>query len=95
MNHYSREATWKWLKDNWKWLHTNLGSDLSFHRMPIYVAQVHGTDEFTTDYISFFSKHMSPGLERSYKQGLEMLEWHTNWRNRDEQAVTDYFTKLQ
>jgi hypothetical protein len=34
---------------------------------------------------------MSPALERSYKQGLEMLEWQSAWRTRDYDFVLRYF----
>ncbi len=91
LNHYAREKTWKWMKDNWDWLHENLGSDLSFFRMPIYAARVHSDSRFINSYREFFEPRMEPGLERSYKQGLEMLEWQTAWRERDYTNVLKFF----
>jgi aminopeptidase N len=95
MNHFARDKTWQWVKDNWEWLDKNMGTDLSFYRMPIYVARVYSSDEFAKDYVEFFTARMSPSLERSYKQGLEMLEWQTSWRTRDQKTITDYFTGLR
>lgn len=92
LNHHARSKAWEWLKENWSWLEQNLGSDLSFYRTPIYAARVHSSSEFAEAYQEFFARHMSPGLERSYKQGLEMLEWHAQWRKRDEKAVLAYIT---
>jgi len=91
MNHHARTATWEWLKENWEWLQQNLGNDLSFYRMPLYAARVHSDVSFVEDYKAFFEPRMTPGLERSYKQGLEMISWQAAWRNRDQQAITDYF----
>jgi hypothetical protein len=38
---------------------------------------------------------MTPALERSYKQGLEMLEWQSAWRDRDYEAILKYFKEQQ
>lgn len=91
LNHKARPQTWQWLKDNWDWLYKSLGNDLSFFRMPIYAARVHSDVEFASEYKAFFEPKMSPGLERPYKQGLEMLEWHAAWRARDYDSVLAYF----
>ena len=93
MNYHARTATWQWLKDNWDWLQQNLGNDLSFYRMPLYAARVHSDTAFIADYKAFFEPRMTPGLERSYKQGLEMISWQAAWRQRDQKAIIDYFSK--
>ncbi len=95
LNHFARERTWKWMKDNWDWLHQNLGSDLSFFRMPIYSARVHSDSRFINSFREFFEPRMTPALERSYKQGLEMLEWQSAWRDRDYEAILKYFKEQQ
>lgn len=91
MNRHAKERTWQWLKDNWQWLDEKLGTDLSFYRMPLYVARVFSRADIKRDYEAFFDARMTPGLERSYKQGLEMLDWQTRWRERDSQRLTEYF----
>lgn len=91
MNRYGRELTWKWLKENWDWLHKNLGTDLSFARMPIYAARVFSSKEFLKDYKSFFAHRSTPALERSIKQGIEVVEWHIDWRQRAEKEVLAFF----
>lgn len=95
MNHFARERTWKWMKDNWDWLQQNMGTDLSFYRMPIYAARVHSDPVFINSYREFFEPRMSPALERSFKQGLEMLEWQSAWRSRDYDSVLQYFRDHQ
>lgn len=95
LNHSAREQTWVWLKKHWDWLAKNLGTDLSFYRTPIYAARVHSDSVFTKQYQEFFEPRLSPALDRSYKQGLEMLEWHSAWRNRDYDDILAYFRQFQ
>ena len=91
LNRYAREETWRWVKDNWGWIQKNLGTDLSFYRMPIYVARVFSKASFKKDYQEFFVPKMSPALERSYNQGLEMIEWQSEWKRRALKEVKLFF----
>ncbi len=91
MNRYARELTWEWVKDNWSWLDENLGTDLSFYRMPIYAARVHSDISFKKDYVAFFEPKLNPAFERAYRQGLEILTWQSAWRDRDIEEVKKFF----
>lgn len=91
LNRHAKRQTWEWLKSHWGWLHENLGTDLAFYRMPIYAARVFSDPEFVNEYKKFFMPKMSPALDRSYKQGLEMLEWQTDWKHRDLNEVKTFF----
>lgn len=91
LNRHAKKATWGWIKDNWKWLQDNLGTDLSFYRMPIYTARVFSDGNFIKEYEEFFLPKMSPALDRSYKQGHEMLHWQSAWKNRALNDVAAFF----
>lgn len=93
MNRHARNQTWTWLKENWQWLKTNIGTDLSFARTPVYAARNFSDPESLKDYINFFSKFMEPLLDRSYKQGLEIIETNTAWRERDHEIAIEWFKK--
>lgn len=95
LNRHGRGQAWDWLKDHWQWLHKNLGADLAFYRMPIYVARVYSDETFIKEYSRFFEPKMSPALERSYKQGLEMLEWQSAWKARALKEVNQFFIARQ
>lgn len=95
MNRHGRKNTWKWLQENWDWLRKNLGGDLSFSRMPLYSARSFADKTFLKEYTAFFEKHMEPMLERSYKQGLEIVETNTAWRARDAEKAYEWFKKAQ
>ncbi len=91
MNRHGKHLTWKWMKTHWEWLQNNLGSDLSFYRVPIYSARVFSEKSFIKEYQAFFEPKMSPALERSYNQGLEMLGWQTAWRERGLEQTKAFF----
>lgn len=95
INRFAREQTWKWLQDNWKWLVKNLGTDLSFYRFPVYVGRSFSDKKFLKEYKAFFNDVMAPGLERSVKQGQEMIEWHAAWKERDFEAIATFFRPNQ
>ena len=40
-NPIARDLTWRWIKHNWRWIKDNFGSDVSFTRLPVYVAVYH------------------------------------------------------
>ncbi len=92
-NRYAREQAWQWLKQNWDWLESNLGTDLSFYRMPVYVARGYSVDGFLPEYKKFFVKVLSPAFERSYNQGIEIIEMNASWKKRDLKLVINFLKK--
>jgi aminopeptidase 2 len=93
MNRHSKKQTWEWLKTHWEWLEKNLGSDLSFYRMPIYAARCFSEESFSEEYKKFFKPILSPAMDRSYKQGLEIMEYQSAWRKRSIKEVKSFFDK--
>lgn len=92
-NRYAKVATWEWLIKNWPWLKENMGGDLSFARMPIYAARSFSDANFLPKYKKFFESVMSPLLDRSYKQGIELIEWQSEWKRRDLAAIKSFFAQ--
>jgi puromycin-sensitive aminopeptidase len=93
MNRHGRATTWAWLQENWQWLRENLGGDLSFSRMPIYAARSFADKKSLQEYTAFFNEKMEPMLQRSYQQGLEMIETAVAWRTRDAEDALNWFQK--
>lgn len=91
MNRYARRQAWEWLKENWEWLEKNLGSDLSFYRMPIYAARSFSEKSYAKEYKDFFKPRLNPAMDRSYKQGLEIMEFQTAWRDKSLTEVKAFF----
>jgi puromycin-sensitive aminopeptidase len=91
MNRYARTDTWEWLKTNWEWLVKNLGTDLSFFRMPVYAGRVHSDLNFLPEFTAFFESKLSPAFERPIKQAIETIQWQAAWKARDFKALKTYF----
>lgn len=90
-NRFARDATWEWLVGHWSWLAKNLGSDLAFYRMPVYSARCYSDASFLPIYKKFFESVMEPALDRSVRQGIEMIEWQSEWRTRDLASIKQFF----
>ncbi len=95
MNRYGKDLAWQWMKDNWKWLEKNLGSDLSFSRFPVYAARSFIGKEYLEDFVKFFEPKRSPALERSINQGIEIIKWRNDWHERDQKSVIEFFKQHQ
>lgn len=93
MNRFARKDAWDWMVTHWGWLRKNLGSDLSFYRFPVYAGRAFSDQQFLKEYEAFFKKVMSPGLERSVKQGVEMVQWHAAWKKRDFKDIQAFFNQ--
>lgn len=90
-NRFARELSWQWLKKNWPWLVKNMGTDLSFFRMPVYVARNYSDESFIKEYKEFFGAALTPAFRRPYDQGLETIQWQSAWRERDSKEVRAFF----
>lgn len=87
MNRHARLLAWKWLGDNWDWLFKNIGSDLSFFRLPLYASRGFSDESFLPEFTAFFESHMSPAFERPVKQAIETIQWQAAWKRRDLEAI--------
>lgn len=90
-NRFAREKTWDWLVAHWDWLEKSMGNDLSFYRLPVYAARGFSDEKFLVTYKKFFGKVLSPAFERSYNQGIEMIQWQSAWKKRDLKLVRAFF----
>ena len=90
MNRHAKQPTWEWLKLNWEWLRKNLGSDLSFSRMPIYAGRCFSDKDFLPEFKEFFEKNTSVAFDRPVKQAIETIEWQAAWKDRDLEAIKKY-----
>jgi aminopeptidase N len=89
-NRHARRLTWDWMVENWDWLIANLGTDLSFFRLPNYAARGFSDEAFLGEFKEFFESHMSPAFDRPVKQAIETIQWQAAWRKRDLAAIKKY-----
>jgi aminopeptidase N len=92
-NRFARDTTWDWMVKNWQWLQDNMGSDLSFYRMPNYAARNYSDESFLPTFKDFFENHMSAAFERPVNQAIETIRWQSAWRTRDLEKIKNYFNR--
>ncbi len=90
-NRFAKAETWKWMVEHWEWLEENLSADLSFYLFPVYAARAFTDAKLLPIYKKFFTAHMRPSIKRSVAQGIEIIEWQSNWRKRDLPALKQFF----
>ena len=92
MNRHSRTKTWEWLTTHWQWLNDNLGTDLSFSRMPIYASRGFSDISFLPTFKEFFKARLSSSFERPFNQAVETIEWQAAWKDRDNLALKKFLS---
>jgi aminopeptidase N len=92
-NPAARDSAWRWTKQHWQWLKTNLGDDTVYSRLPVIVANNYSDKAFLKDYRAFFTKVTEPSLKRAIKQGAETIQLQTKWRQRDHDSLLNWLIK--
>lgn len=90
-NRFARDITWQWMTAHWDWFMKTMGTDLAFARMPIYAARTYSDHDFLAEYKAFFESVNSPVLDRTFKQGVEFIEWQSEWKKRDLTLIRTFF----
>lgn len=91
-NRYAKRKAWDWMRANWQWLEDNMGKDLSFYRMPNYVARSFSDTSFIAEFTDFFGPlQKQPAFERPVAQALETITWQSAWKDRDAAALRTFF----
>lgn len=85
-----RQTVWHWIKQNWTWLKENFANDMSYPRLPVYIARSFNNKNSLEDYNQFFESVYENCLDRGIKQGKEIICANIAWRKRDEKAVIEW-----
>ena len=71
----SRSVTWRWIRDNWKWVMDTFSSGKNYDEYPRYAATALSTRQQLQEYIDFFTplkKDIS--LNRAITMGISEIE---------------------
>ncbi len=91
-NRHTRDITWRWVRDNWKWIEKTFKNDMTFDSLPRYSASAFSTPEKLKEYKEFFgSMADDPQLSRNIAMGIEEIENRIAWLGRDLSAVQTFF----
>lgn len=89
-NRYTRDTTWKWLRDNWDWIVTTFAGDKSYDEFPRYAAMGLMTREQLAEYKAFFEPMLdTPALKRTILMGVSEIEARLEIIEEDGPAVRD------
>jgi aminopeptidase N len=92
---YTRTVAWDYITSNWDWLEDTLAKSKSFDYLPVYCANVMNNKDWETKYHELFeSKLTDKTLERNIKVGFSDISARVAWRERDEQAINNFFEIL-
>lgn len=91
-NRYTREAMWEFIVHEWKWLEETLAGSKSFDYLPTYLASAMSSKDWQKKYHALFNEHESNKvLARNIQVGYADIAARVAWRERDEQAIKDFF----
>jgi len=87
-NRYSRNLTWRWMRDEWPWIEAAFDGDKSYDYFPRYSASILTTGEQLEEYTAFFAPlRDNPALTRTIDMGLLDLKGRIELLERDATAV--------
>jgi len=94
-NKYSRDLTWKWMRDNWNWIYKTFKSDKNYDDYPRYAATALSTRGQLDEYLEFFNPMKSdPLLTRVIEMGINEINDRIKLIERDEESVIDTLLNL-
>lgn len=87
-NRYARDATWRWMTDNWSWIELTFKGDKSYDDFARYSASVLGTQSWLVEYNRFFEPlAVQTVLTRAIEIGRTEIENRVEWLERDTAEV--------
>lgn len=94
-NRYAREATWRWMRDNWAWIEEIFGGDKSYDYYPRYAASGLTTREQLTEFREFFTPlRDQPALTRVIDLGMNEIQARIELLERDGEVVREKLLSL-
>lgn len=92
-NPQSREATWRWLRDNWAWVMATFGNGHALEKFPMYGARALYGKPWARQYRDFFASHDDPTIRRVVQVGLDEITARSEWIERDQVSIAAYIER--
>ena len=85
---FTQNAFWTWSRDNWEWIKSALGGDMSFDKFVIYPSNVFKTAERLAEYKEFFEPQLDDmAISRNIKMGINEITARLTLIEKDKAAV--------
>lgn len=94
-NKYSRNITWKWLRDNWDWINLVFSGDKSYDDFPRYASAILSTNKQLKEYKNIFEPMLiNPALTRVIEMGINEITNRIGLIKSDSKAVRKALSNL-
>ncbi|MFC3928929.1 M1 family metallopeptidase [Streptococcus caprae] len=85
---FAQETTWTWARENWDWIKSSLGGDMSFDKFVIIPAAIFKTPERLTEYKAFFEPLLEDmALSRNISMGIKDIAARVELIERERSAI--------
>ncbi|WP_293693570.1 M1 family metallopeptidase [Streptococcus sp. UBA3373] len=92
---FSQGAFWNWACENWDWITSALGGDMSFDKFVIYPANTFKTPERLEEYKAFFEPQLdNMAISRNITMGIKEISARINLINTSKAAVESALAEL-
>lgn len=92
---FSQGAFWNWACENWDWISSALGGDMSFDKFVIYPANTFKTPERLEEYKAFFEPQLDDmAISRNITMGIKEISARINLINTSKAAVESALAEL-
>ena len=92
---FSQGAFWNWACENWDWITSALGGDMSFDKFVIYPANTFKTPERLEEYKAFFEPQLDDmAISRNITMGIKEISARINLINTSKAAVESTLAEL-
>ena len=92
---FSQGAFWNWACENWDWITSALGGDMSFDKFVIYPANTFKTPERLEEYKAFFEPQLDDmAISRNITMGIKEISARINLINTSKAAVESALAEL-
>ncbi|MGO4969416.1 M1 family metallopeptidase [Streptococcus alactolyticus] len=92
---FSQGAFWNWACENWDWITSALGGDMSFDKFVIYPANTFKTPERLEEYKAFFEPQLDDmAISRNIIMGIKEISARINLINTSKAAVESALAEL-
>ena len=85
---FTQEAVWTWARENWDWIKSVLGGDMSFDSFVISPAVVFKTEKRLAEYKAFFEPQLDDmTISRNISMGIKEIAARVELVKREKEAV--------
>ena len=85
---FTQEAVWTWARENWDWIKSVLGGDMSFDSFVISPAVVFKTEKRLAEYKDFFEPQLDDmAISRNISMGIKEIAARVELVKREKEAV--------